>query len=197
MAAKDRQTALNRSMPAAARAMVGDAIADLIAQYNALQADMAGVLAQLNTGIVIPATLAIHGAASVLVKTTTLTVGRVDGTAFSIAAAADAPALAGTTADTKYSAYDLYSDSTGTMTWSAKTADAASEAAALALRPAVPAHKTRLGSITITNASGAPFVANTTHLDAAGITVTYYNAAVAAIFSAGLTAVQVKSLEVR
>jgi hypothetical protein len=191
------QNQLNRCMPAAQKAKLGDVLADLVAAVNAARSDLSAILAQLQTGIVIPAVLAIHGAGSVLVKTSALVVGRVGGTAFSIAANTDAPALAGTTADTMYSAYDLYSDNTGTMTWSAKTADSASEAAALALLPALPADKIRLGSVTIHNASGAPFVANTTHLDAAGITPAYYNAAVAAIFGASVSSSVVTDIESR
>ena len=39
------QEALNRSMPAAKHAMLGDVLANLIAQYNALLADVEAILA--------------------------------------------------------------------------------------------------------------------------------------------------------
>lgn len=191
------QNQINRAMPAFAKAKVGDVLADLIAQVNKLVADAASVFAQLNTGIVVPAALAIKAGSSAVVKSTALIVYRANGTAVVKAANTDMAALVGTIADTKFASWAFYGDDAGALTASAKTADSATAIAALALLPAVPAGKVQLGTVTVQNASGAPFIGNTTALDAASVTATYANTAVAAIFSSGLTATTVVDLESR
>jgi hypothetical protein len=191
-----RQEKLNKAMPIAAKVMLGDVLADLIAQYNALQADVTALSTALNTSIIIPATLAIKAGSSAIVKTSTLLVAKVDGTAVSKAANTDMSAIAGTIADGSAAAWDFYIDDAGTITTSAKTADAASAADALALLPAVPAGQVRIGSVAVATA-GATFVGGTTALDAGTATATYYNASTAAAFTDGVLAETVTGLETR
>lgn len=192
-----RQDKLNKSMPVALKVKLGDVLADLIASANALRTDLLAAIGSVNTGIVIPVTLAIKAGSSAIVKTSALGVVRVAGVGVAIAANTDMAALVGTIATTKFAAWDFYVDGAGTLTASAKTADSASGAAALALLPAVPAGLVRLGSVLVQNAAGGSFIGGTTALDAASVTATYYNAAVAAIVAATVTASAVTSLEAR
>jgi len=83
-------------------------------------------------------------------------------------------ALAGTIADAKAAGWAFYGDSAGTITTSAKTADAANAAAAFALVQAVPvpADKALIGYLVVAT-SGATFVGASTDLDAVTATATY------------------------
>lgn len=191
-----KQEKVNKSSPALFRAKVGDAIADVIAQFNTLRADMVALSTALNTSIIIPVALVIKAGSSAIVKSSALFVVKVGGTAVSKAANTDMSAIAGTIADGFAAAWDFYIDAAGTITTSAKTADAASAAAALALLPAVPTNKVRIGSLAVATA-GATFVGGTTALDAGTATATYYNASTAAVFTAGITAAAVTDLESR
>lgn len=182
--------------PASAKSKLGDCVADLITQFNTLRSDAAALSTALNTSIIIPATLAIKAGASAVVKSSALFVAKVDGTAVSKAANTDMSALVGTIADGSSAAWDFYIDAAGTITTSAKTADAATSAAALALLPAVPSGKVRIGSVAVDTA-GLAFVGGTTALDAVTATATYYNASTAAAFTAGITAVAVADMEGR
>lgn len=193
------QDQLNRSMPAAKHGMLGDVLANLIASVNALRVDLLAAIAELKTGIVIPTALAIKAGGSTLAKSTSAFVARVDGTAVSKAANTDMSALAGVIATTKAAAWQWYMDDAGTITTSAKTADADTAVEALALLPATPDGYVKLGTIVITNAQGAAaaFTGGTTALDTAGLTVAYTNTAVAAVVNGTITAEAVTDLESR
>lgn len=191
-----RQEALNKSMPIAAKTKLGDLLADLTAQFNVLRGEVAAMSTALNSSIIIPATLVIKAGSSAVVKSSALFVAKVEGTAVSKAANTDMSALVGTIADGSAAAWDFYIDAAGTITTSAKTADAATAAAALALLPAVPSTKVRIGSVAVATAA-ATFIGGTTALDAGTATATYYNASTAAVFTAGITAVDVVSMENR
>lgn len=197
--AGSKQEKLNKMTPAAFRAKLGDAVADLITAANALRTDLLAAIAELKTGIVIPTALAIKAGGSAVVKSTAAFVARVDGTAVSKAANTDMSALAGVIATTKAAAWQFYMDDAGTITTSAKTADSDSAAVALSLLPATPAHKVNLGTVVITNNQGAAaaFTGGTTPLDTAGLTVAYTNTAVAAIVNGTMTAAVVVDLESR
>jgi hypothetical protein len=90
-----------------------------------------------------------------------------DGTVVVKAADTDMAVLAGTIADGSAAGWAFYGDSAGTLTTSAKTADAADAAAAFELVKAVaiPAGKALIGWLVVTS-TGATFVGATTALDA-------------------------------
>jgi hypothetical protein len=188
---------LNRMAPAAAHVKLGDVVDEIIAKYNALLSDVTAFQAALNTNVVIPATLAIKAAGSAVVKTTSEFVGVANGVAHSKAANTDMPALVGTVAAGKSALWAFYMDGTGALTAGAKSADAASHGAALALLPAVPSGLVSLGFIVVDNGSASGFVGGTTALDATNITVTYFNTSSTTTFSSALTAVAVLDLEHR
>ena len=96
-----------------------------------------------------------------------------------VKAVADCSALVGTVADGKTAGWAFYIDSAGTITTSAKTADAAGNDAAgvaatyvLLSAIAVPAGKTLIGWLAV-GTTGATFVGGTTALDAGTATDTY------------------------
>lgn len=158
---------LNRCMPAAAKAQLGQLLSDLITAANA-------AVAALSNACLGKAGLAIHGAASPTVKSTAAIAAVVNGVLVGFAPA-DLSALAGTLATAKSAAWAFYIDGTGAITTSAKTADSASHAAAMALVPAPPANKAQIGVVVIDNATGSNFVGGTTALDTGSLTVTYYD----------------------
>ena len=98
------------------------------------------------------------------------------GGAVKYKAAGDMSALAGTIADGKSAAWTFYINSSGTITTSAKTADAdtAAAAALLATAVAVPDGLAVIG-ILIVSTSGATFVGASTDLDAVTATDVYYS----------------------
>ncbi len=191
-----KQEQLNKSMPIAATTKLGDVIAELVAGYNTLLAEVTALTTALNTNVIIPATLAIKAGSSAVVKSTSAIVVKVDGTAVSKAANTDMSALVGTIASGSAAAWDFYINAAGTISTSAKTADAATAAAALALLPDVPSGKVRIGSVAVLS-TGATFVGGTTALDAGTAAATYYNASTAAVFTDGITAEEVVGLEDR
>lgn len=194
--AGSRQEKVNKTAPALMKARLGDVVGDLTSQFNTLRSEVVALSTALNTSIIIPATLAIKAGSSAVVKSSALFVAKVDGTAVSKAANTDMSALVGTIADGSAAAWDFYIDDAGTITTSAKTADAATAAAALALLPAVPSGLVRIGSVAVATAA-ATFVGGTTALDAGTATATYYNATTAAVFTNGITADAVVSMEAR
>lgn len=157
---------LNRALPAAAHVQLGTLLA-------AIQADIAalGAAEQLRSA----PTLAIKAGSSPTVKSSTSFSAVAAGVAQTKAANTDMAALVGTLATAKSALWAFYIDQDGTLTTSSKTTDAATNAAALKLKPAVPSSKVEIGYILVANASGSNFVGGTTALDAAGITVTYVN----------------------
>lgn len=172
-------------MPIAQRVGLGTKLADLSAQFNALQADVARIYLK-NQFVLTPATLVIKAAEGVVPKSSSAFSVLCAGVVQSKAADTDMAALSGTLAAGKACLFIFYIDSAGTLT-TVKTSDAASRAAALAALPALPANKVRLGYLIVENGTEANFVGATTALDATDITVTYVNEpAVAAL---GATAV--------
>lgn len=157
---------LDHAAPALAHAKLGSTLQDIINAHNNASLAKAG--------------LAIHGASSAVVKSTAPIFALVGGAPVR-KAPADLSALAGTLATGKSALWAFYIDASGTITTSAKTADAATHDAALALMPAVPAGKAMFGFIVVDNATGSGFVGGTTALDTGSLTVTYYDVTGAAI----------------
>lgn len=167
-AAGSVQAQLDRMGPAAADAKLGTLLAELIAKLDAAQK-------RGNTYVASNATLAIKAGGSTLVKATNAFCACINGTLVRKAAATDMPALAGTLATAKSAAWVFYIDSTGALSVSTKTADAASHDAALALVPTTPVGLAQIGILVLDNATGSNFVGGTTALDTASLTATYYN----------------------
>lgn len=184
------QEKLNKLAPAAKKAGLGDVLAELIAGFNAM-------VARVSSQVLNNAGLAIKAGGSAIVKAGTAFAALVDGVMVTKAANTDMAALAGTLATAKSAAWAFYIDAAGTLTASAKTADAADAAAAIALLPAPPAGKAMIGFITVANATGADFVGGTTALDTASLTVTYYNTVGPTIFAGSTAGTQLKTIEQR
>lgn len=165
---RNAQDELNRFAPAAAHVKLGDLIEAVITQYNLL-------VNSVNTKVVTKAGLAIKTAGSAIVHAASPILAVVGGAAVRKAANTDMAALAGTLATAKSAAWAFYIDATGTLSTSAKTTDAATHDAAVALLPALPDGKAQIGVVVIDNATGSNFVGGTTALDTASLTVTYYD----------------------
>jgi hypothetical protein len=152
----------------------------------ALVTDVTNIIARLNSAMLSPPGLGIAAGK----KTATAAnpfVALVDGTTV-YKALGDMSALVGTIADGYSAAWAFYIDAAGTITTSAKTADAADEAAAIALIPAVPAHQTQIGYLVV-DTVGATFVGGTTDLDAVTATDHYYDNSSFAGAATAITAV--------
>jgi hypothetical protein len=158
----------NRSFPLFAASKFGQYLEDLVTKLNALGA-------AVNSSTLSSPGLVIKAGSSTLAKAGSAFAAIAAGVVVTKTANTDMAALVGTLATAKSAAWAFYIDSAGTLTSSAKTADSANAAAALALLPAPPAGKAMVGFITIDNTSGSNFVGGTTALDAAGIATTYFN----------------------
>lgn len=167
---------LNQESPTAALAQMGTFLKALVDQVNALRTDLAAIWPGNNTFLLAAPTLVIKAGSSAVVKSSSAIAALVAGSYVTKAADTDMSALAGTLATAKAALWEFYIDSSGTLSTSTKTADAANAAAALALRPTRPSNKLSLGYIIVANASGSNFVGGTTALDATGVTVTYVSA---------------------
>jgi len=185
-----RQEKINKLAPAASKAKLGDAIAELITAQNALAA-------RASTAVITKAGLAIKAGASPIVKAVAAFVALIAGVPVRKGANTDMAALVGTLATAKSAAWAFYIDADGTLTTSAKTADADTHAAALALLPVTPAAKAMIGFIVVDNATGSNFVGGTTALDTGSLTVTYYDTIGPTVLASELAALTVKTLEVR
>ena len=143
----------------------------ILADLTALKNDAAGIVARENH-LISAAGLTIASGKK------TATAGNafayLAGGVVGYKAAGDMSALVGTIADAKSAGWVFYIDSAGTITTSAKTADAASAAAAFALANAiaVPTGKAVIGQLVVST-SGATFVGGTTDLDAGTATDLY------------------------
>lgn len=162
------QDALNRSMPCASDAKLGNVLAELLALANDVRSRL------MTCGMSSPA-LVIKTGGSTLVKASNAFLANVAGVIVRKPAATDMPALSGTLATAKSAAWAFYIDATGTLSVSTKTADAASHDAAVALLPQNAAGKALIGVLVLDNATGSNFVGGTTALDTASLTATYYN----------------------
>lgn len=162
-------------------------LVELRTQLTALRADAAALRTRLNSCTLSTAGLAIKAGSSPTVKAGTAFSVLAGGTLVTVAASTDMAALVGTLATAKSAAWAFYIDAAGTITASAKTADAATAAAAVALLPAPPSDKAMIGFITVGNATGSDFVGGTTALDAASVTTAYYNTPGLAAYAAALT----------
>jgi hypothetical protein len=159
---------LNNMAPAAKRANLGTLLETTIAAFNSLRTRLSCVM-------LTSAGLAIVTGSSPTARAVNAFVAIVDGTYVRKAAATAMSALVGTLPTANSALWAFYIDAAGTITTSAKSANAATHAAALALLPAVPANQTMIGFIIVDNATGSNFVGGTTALDAASVTTTYYS----------------------
>lgn len=166
----NRQRSLNSAFPAARDAKLGDVLADLIAGFNAH-------VQRINSVCLSSPGLVISAGGATVAKAGSAFTAVAGGVLLLIAANTNMPALAGVIATTKFAGWAFYVDSTGTLSVSAKTADAATLAAAVALIPAPPAGLAMIGFIVVQNGAGGNFTGGTTALDAASTTTTYYNTA--------------------
>lgn len=162
-------------------------LVELRTELTALRADVTALRTRLNSCTLSSAGLDIKAGSSAVVKAVSAFSALAGGTLVTKAANTDMAALVGTLATAKSAAWAFYVDAAGTLTTSAKTADAANAAAAIALLPAPPSDKAMIGFITVDNATGSNFVGGTTALDAASVTTTYYNTSGLAAYAAALT----------
>ncbi|MDP3327193.1 hypothetical protein [Parvibaculum sp.] len=181
------QDHLNRSMPASFRVKLGDLLVLLIAFANAILADVTALRTRVNTSMLTKAGLAIKTGGSPTVRYANPIAALCNGVPVR-KAAGDMAALVGTLATAKSAAWAFYIDAAGTLTTSAKTADADTHDAALALLVAPPDNKAMVGFVVVDNATGSGFVGGTTALDTGSLTVTYYDTMGVAPFAAALTA---------
>ena len=184
-------------MPVAAHAKLGDLLAALITQVNSLTTDIASLVIAAGTGIANAATLAIFGASSPTVKSTTAFVALIGGVGVFKPASTSMPALAGVLATAKSAAWAFYVNAAGVLSVSAKTADSADAPTAHSLIPATPIGLALIGYVTITNTSGSNFTGGTTNLDAGGISVSYINAAIGMPDAVPQTSAAIATLEAR
>ncbi len=159
---------LNRMSPAASHAQLGTLANELLTGWNYL-------VARLNSVVLSKAGLVIKAGSSAIVKAGSAFAAVVNGTIVRKAANTDMAALAGTLANANSAAWAFYVDAAGTLTTSAKTANAATHAAAIALLPTTPLDRALIGFIVVDNATGSNFVGGTTPLDTGSLTVTYYD----------------------
>ena len=148
------------------------------AEVVKLVTDVTGVITRQKNMTLSSCGLAIAGGAKLTAQVATPFTYLADGVLFT-KPVADCSALVGTIADGKTAGWAFYIGSTGTITTSAKTADAAGvDAAALAATYvllnaiAVPAGKAVIGYLLVAT-TGATFVGGTTALDAGTATDTY------------------------
>lgn len=165
------QDELNRCMPAAAHAKLGDVLNDLITRHNALVAALSSASYMVNS-----ADLQIKGAGSPTVKAGDAFVALVENVAVGKPADTDMPELSGEIAAGKSALWAFYIDAAGDLSVSDKTDDADSPEDALADLPETPDGHVLIGYIVVENGTEDPFVGGTTALDAEDVDVTYYNA---------------------
>jgi hypothetical protein len=147
--------------------------------YNALRG-------QLKSATLTSAGLVIKAGSSAIVKAGSAFIYVANGVRVYKAANTDMAALVGSLATAKSACWAFYGDDAGTLTTSAKTADADTVAAAIALLPKVPAGKAMIGFIVVSNATGSPVVGGTTALDAGSVTTAYFNTVGVASYDAAL-----------
>jgi hypothetical protein len=158
-------------------------VATLIAEHNLLRADVAKIFA-INQLILVAPTLAITATSGLKVpKSTTAFTVLIGTTVVTKPVDTDMSALVGVVAISKTALWAFYISAAGTITTSAKTADAVDAAAALALKHVVPANLVELGYITVTNASATlAFTGGTDALNKTDCTTVYHsNEAVTAL----------------
>lgn len=160
------QTILNRCLKAAALCKLGDLLAEVVTRFNA-------TITNSQQRVISKVGLAINAGGATFAKASNAFVAIAGGVMLYKPAATAMPALVGTIAAGQVAIWPFYIDSTGTITTGAKTADAATTAAAILLLPTPAAGLTMLGFIVVSNGSGAGFIGGTTALDAASITVGY------------------------
>jgi len=160
----------------ALRATVAAAVVDLAAMRTPIAATVVDVTAMrtaARTKMLSPAGLAIGPSAKLTAQAAKPFMALAGGTLVYKPAATEMSVLpASTTTQGKFGLWAFYIDSAGTITTSARTAEADTAVAAFALMPAVPASKAQIGAIIVTDADSV-FVAGTDALDAQGVTTIY------------------------
>jgi len=163
--------AANLDIAGLGKAILNDLTA-LKAKIAAIVVDITAIRTRSNLAVLSPPVIGIGSGGKTTAASTKPVLANVGGTLV-YKVAGDFSALVGTLATAKSALWAFYMDSAGTITTSAKTADAATAAAAFALMPAIPADKVQLGFIIVSNATGSNFVGGTTALDAASVTTVY------------------------
>lgn len=181
---------LNRSMPVSLRTKVGTMFAELIAGVNAL-------MTRTMSMCLSSAGLVISGAGGLTGKAGSAFVAMVSGVPVFVAANTAMSALVGTIATTKFACWVWYVDGAGVITTSAKTADAATAVAALALVPSTPVGKAMVGILLVQNAAAGGFIGGTTALDAASVTGTYLSTVGISNFAGNVESTILKTVEQR
>ncbi len=147
----------------------------ILALCTAIYTDLNNLHKRGDNQVITPAGLVIKSAYSPTVKAGTLSAFVADGTLVYKAANTDMPAISGTLAKNKFALWSFYIDSAGTLTASSKTADAASAAAALLLKPAIPAAKAEIGYIIVGSHANQAFTAATSPLETTATTLYFSN----------------------
>ncbi len=150
----------------------------LVAGLTATQVDLAALRDRGENQIVSnsPA-IEINESYGTKVKAGATFAALANGTAVAVTSGTVFPALSGTVAAAKYAVWAFYVDSAGTITVSSKSSDVATSgglAAALAVKPSVPADKAEIGYIVVTGGASAAFTGATTPL-ATTTTTTFFS----------------------
>lgn len=135
--------------------------------------DLAAIRARNACAMLSPAGLVLGTSTGKMPKTTYPIMALANGVLVFKPAGTDMSVLpASTTLQDAFGLWAFYIDSAGTITTSDRCGNTSTAALAFAAMPAVPANKTQIGAIIVTD-SNSSFVAGTDSLNASGVTCIY------------------------